>query len=61
MTTARIDGGTERRPVGSNKSANNSGGNNRARSWAKKRYTDPSGSAASHQRAPVAGRSRRRS
>jgi hypothetical protein len=61
MTTARIDGGTDRRPVAWNKSANSSGGNNRARSWAKKRYTDPSGSAASHQRAPVAGRSRRRS
>jgi hypothetical protein len=61
MTTARIDGGTERRPVGWNRSANSSGGNSRARSLARNRYTDPSGSAASHQRAPAVGSSGRRS
>jgi hypothetical protein len=61
ITTARIGGGTERRPVDSNRSANSSGGNNRARSRARNRYTDPSGSAASHQRAPVVGSSGRRS
>jgi hypothetical protein len=61
ITTARIDGGTDRRPVGWNRSANSSGGNSRARSRARNRYTDPAGSAASHQRAPVAGRSGRRS
>src|SRR5512132_1220170 len=61
ITTARIDGGTERRPVGWNRSANNSGGNNRPRSRARNRYTEPSGSAASHQRAPTAGSSGRRS
>ncbi len=37
MTTARIDGGTERRPVGWNRSANSSAGNNLARSRAKNR------------------------
>jgi hypothetical protein len=61
MTTTRIDGGTDPRPVGWNSSANSSGGNNLARSLARNRYTDPSGSATSHQRAPVAGRSGRRS
>jgi hypothetical protein len=61
MTTARIDGGTERRPVGSKRSANSSGGNNRARSRARNRYTDPSARAASHQRAPAVGSSGRRS
>src|SRR5512132_4337759 len=61
MTTARIDGGTERRPVDSNRSANNSGGNNRPRSRARNRYTDPWGRAASHQRAPTVGSSGRRS
>ena len=61
ITTARIDGGTDRRPVGSNRSANSSGGNSRARSRARNRYTDPSGSAASHQRAPAVGSSGRRS
>ena len=61
MTTARIDGGTDRRPVGWNRSANSSGGNSRARSRARNRYTDPSGSAASHQRAPTVGSSGRRS
>jgi hypothetical protein len=61
ITTARIDGGTERRPVGSKRSANSSGGNSRVRSLARNRYTDHSGSAASHQRAPVADSSGRRS
>jgi hypothetical protein len=61
ITTARIDGGTDRRPVDSNRSANSSGGNSRARSRAKNRYTDRSGSAASHQRAPVVDSSGRRS
>jgi hypothetical protein len=61
ITTARIDGGTDRRPVDSNRSANSSGGNSRIRSRAKNRYTDRSGSAASHQRAPVVDRSGRRS
>jgi hypothetical protein len=37
MTTARIDGGTDRRPVGWNRSANSSGGNSRARSRARNR------------------------
>jgi hypothetical protein len=55
ITTARIEGGTERRPVGSNRSANSSGGNSRPRSPARNRYTDPAGGAASHQRAPVVG------
>jgi hypothetical protein len=61
MTTARIDGGTERRPVGSKRSANSSGGNSRARSRARNRYTDPSGRAASHQRVPTVDTSGRRS
>src|SRR5215216_3022360 len=61
ITTARIDGGTERRPVDWNRSANSSGGNNRARSRARNRYTDPLGSAASHQRAPAVDNSGRRS
>jgi hypothetical protein len=37
MTTARIDGGTERRPVGWNRSANSSAGNSRVRSLARNR------------------------
>jgi hypothetical protein len=37
ITTARIDGGTERRPVGWNRSTNSSGGNSRPRSLAKNR------------------------
>jgi hypothetical protein len=37
ITTARTDGGTERRPVCSNRSANSSGGNSRARPWARNR------------------------
>ena len=61
VTTARIDGGTDRRPVDRNRSANSSGGNNQARSRARNRYTDPSGRAASHQRAPAVGSSGRRS
>src|SRR4029453_15752095 len=56
-----LGGGTERRPVGWNRSANKSGGNNRVRSRARNRYTEPSGSAASHQRAPTVGSSGRRS
>src|SRR4029453_12943736 len=59
ITTARIDGGTDRRPVSSNRSANNSAGNSRARSRARNRYTDPAGKAASHQRAPVVDKSGR--
>jgi hypothetical protein len=42
-------------PDRSNRSANSSGGNSRPRSPARNRYTDPAGSAASHQRAPVVG------
>src|SRR5215217_4147877 len=38
-------GGTERRPVGSKRSANSSRGNSLVRSRARNRYTDPSGTA----------------
>src|SRR6266516_1331389 len=61
ITTASSCGGTDRRPVGWNRSANSSAGNSRARSRARNRYTDRSGRAASHQRAPAVGRSGRRS
>jgi hypothetical protein len=48
-----IDGGTDRRPVGWNRSANGTGGNSRARSRASHRRSTFSGSAAWHQRAPA--------
>ena len=44
-----------------NRSANSSGGDSRARSRARNRYTDPSPSAASHQQAPAVDSSGRRS